>query len=143
MASRDAIVVKGTLGLLAEEGMKGDLADMGPAEQADPFQEDIAVHEAESLPYGGDWKGREGLRNLMDTIGSITELAPTDIEVFDAGDGIVITRQTANFTSKSTGATLSVPMVEIYTMVDGKIQDIDVYYKDTKAMVDLFSAASD
>jgi len=136
------MIVKANLGLLAEEGMKGDLADMGPAEQADPFQNDIAIHEAESLPYGGDWKGREGLRKLMDTIGSITELTPTDIEVFDAGDGIVISRQTTNFTSKSTGTTLSIPMVEIYTMVDGKIQDIDVYYKDTKAMVDFFFAAS-
>ncbi|PWI06642.1 hypothetical protein DIZ27_32215 [Streptomyces sp. NWU339] len=143
MSSKDADIIKANLGLLADEGMKGELADMGPTERPDMFQEDIVVREAGSLPYGGDWNGKEGLRLLMDTIGSITELSPSDIEVFDGGNGYVLSRQTANFTLKSTGATLSVPMVEVYRLVDGKITEIDVYYKDTKAMVDFFSTASE
>jgi hypothetical protein len=140
MDSRDAVIVKGVLGLASEDHIKGELADRGTAEQSEPFDEGIVIREAGSLPYGGDWTGKEGLRELMDTIGSVAQLSVSDVEVFDAGGGFVITRQTANFTVESTGATLRVPMVEVYELRDGKIVVIDVYYKDTQAMNELFAA---
>jgi hypothetical protein len=140
--TRDAAIVKGVLGLASEEHITGDLADRGTAEQPDPFDEQIVIREAGSLPYGGDWTGTAGLRSLMDTIASTAKLSVSDVEVFDAGGGYVITRQTANFTVDSTGATLSVPMVEVYELRDGKITVIDVYYKDTQAMNELFAIAA-
>ena len=77
----------------------------------------------------------------MERIASVANLSvsPTGVELFDVGDGHVITRQTAVFSAPGTGETLSMPMVEVYKLVNGKIVDIDVYYKDTKAMVDFFS----
>ena len=141
MESRDAAIIRGTLGL-ASEGITGDIADMGTAEEADPFDEGIVIHEAASLPYGGDWTGKDGLRALMDRIASVANLSvsPAGVELFDVGHGHVITRQTALLSSPGTGETLPVQMVEVYKLVNGKITDIDVYYKDTKAMSDFFGS---
>ena len=130
MESRDAAIIRGTLGL-ASEGITGDIADMGTAEEADPFDEGIVIHEAASLPYGGDWTGKAA------------EGGSAGVELFDVGDGHVITRQTALLSAPGTGETLPVQMVEVYKLVNGKIADIDVYYKDTKAMSDFFGSASD
>jgi ketosteroid isomerase-like protein len=129
-------MIRAMLGHSAEDGIDGELADMNEADVQDPFHPDIVIREAASLPYGGDWKGVDGLRDLMTTMRSLTKLSPIDVEVFDAGDDHVITRQTALMEDERTGASLRVPMVEVYRMVDGKIAEIDVFYKDTKAMVD-------
>ena len=141
MESRDAAIIRGTLGL-ASEGISGDIAEMGTAEAADPFDEEIVIHEAASLPYGGDWTGKAGLRGLMERIASVANLSvsPANVDLFDVGDGQVITRQTAVFTAPGTGETLAMPMVEVYKLENGKITDIDVYYKDTKALVDFLSS---
>ena len=142
MSARDAAMIRAMLGHSATDGIDGDLADMQEVDVADPFHPDIVVKEAAGLPYGGDWKGVEGLRDLMTKIRSLTKLSPIDVEVFDAGDDHVITRQTALMEDEASGATLRVPMVEVYRMVDGKIAEIDVFYKDTKAMVDFFGQSS-
>lgn len=92
MTTREVAIIRGTLGL-ANDGISGDLADLGVAETTDPFAEDIVIREAAGLPYGGDWKGKDGLRDLMTKIGSLAKLTP-----------------------------------------------MDVYYKDTKAMVDFFDS---
>ncbi len=139
MGSKEATIIRGILGL-ADDGIKGELADMGVAGQTDPFDEKIVIREAAELPYGGDWTGKEGLRDLMTRIASLAKLTPIDVEVFDAGDGCVITRQTAKLTHEASGDELSIPMVEVYKLVDEKIVEIDVYYKDTKAMVDFFTS---
>ncbi len=138
MSARDAAMIKAMLGHSAADGIDGDLADMQEADVQNPFHPDIVVKEAAGLPYGGDWKGVEGLRELMTKMRSLTKLSPIDVEVFDGGDDYVITRQTALMEDQESGATLRVPMVEVYRMVDGKIAEIDVFYKDTKAMVDFF-----
>ena len=138
MSARDAAMIKAMLGHSAAEGIDGDLADMQEVDVQDPFHPDIVVREAAGLPYGGDWNGIDGLRDLMTKMRSLTKLSPIEVEVFDAGDDYVITRQTALMEDEGSGATLRVPMVEVYRMVEGKIAEIDVFYKDTKAMVDFF-----
>lgn len=137
MSSHAASVVRGVLGL-ADSGINGDLTDRSVPGQADPFHDDIIIREATELPYGGEWKGKEGLRALMTKIDSVATLTPIDVEVFDLGEDRVITRQIAKISREGTDRELLIPMVEIYHMEDGKIREIDVYYKDTKAMVDFF-----
>ncbi|MCZ4588762.1 MULTISPECIES: nuclear transport factor 2 family protein [Rhodococcus] len=135
MASRAAQIVRGTLGL-ADEGINGDLTDASVEGQADPFHENIVVREAAELPYGGEWKGKEGLRALMTKIQSLANLTVSDIDIFDVDEQNVITRQTATFKRDGADGTLTIPMVEVYRFENDQIVEIDVYYKDTKAMVD-------
>jgi hypothetical protein len=139
MTAREAAIVRGTLGL-ADNGVTGDLVDTGSQSTADPFADDIVVREAAELPYGGEWKGKEGLHDLMTKIGSLAHLTLADVQVFDAGDGWVVARQSARFLDECSADELVIFMVEVYKLANDKIVEIDVYYKDTKAMVDFFTA---
>ncbi|MBH0118365.1 nuclear transport factor 2 family protein [Rhodococcus sp. CX] len=139
--SRRGTGVGSVLGL-ADGGINGEIADKGVTGQSDPFHEEIIIREAAELPYGGEWKGKEGLRALMTKINSLVTLRPVDVEVFDLGENHVITRQVAKMTRGGVDRELEVPMVEIYHLEDGKIREIDVFYKDTKAMVDFMMQRS-
>lgn len=139
MNTRAGNIIRGTLGLATEEGIKGELTDASVEGQADPFHEGIVVREAPELPYGGDWKGKEGLRALMTKINSLATLTVSDIDIFEVDEENVITRQTATFSREGSEKTLTIPMVEVYRLDDGQITEIDVYYKDTKAMVDFLA----
>jgi len=55
----------------------------------------------------------------------------------DAGDVVVGTLD-LTFTSRATGASVRTNVVEIYTVVDGLIRHIDVYYKDPVLMARAF-----
>lgn len=139
MTTRAGNIIRGTLGLATEEGIKGDLTDASVEGQADPFHEDIVVLEAAELPYGGEWKGKEGLRALMTKIDSLATLTVSNIDVFEVDEENVITRQTATLSRVGSEKTLSISMVEVYRLDDGQIIEIDVFYKDTKAMVDFLT----
>jgi len=142
MESYAATVVRGILGI-ADSGINGSLTDKSVPGQSDPFHEDIVIREAAELPYGGEWKGKEGLRALMTKIDSLATLIPIDVEVFDVDETHVITRQVAKMSREGSDKELLVPMVEVYRLEDGKIREIDVYYKDTKAMVDFLTPELD
>ncbi|WP_244970981.1 nuclear transport factor 2 family protein [Gordonia jinghuaiqii] len=119
-----------------DDGIKGDLTDRSVEGQSDPFHPDIVVREADELPYGGEWKGKEGLRALMTKISSLAHLTVSDIDIFDVDENNVITRQVATFKREGADATLTLPMVEVYRFENEQIIEIDVFYKDTKAMID-------
>ncbi len=50
-------------------------------------------------------------------------------ELMDAGDKVVL-YMLVRLTSRRTGNSLDIPVVEIFAFRDGKITDDDVYYKD-------------
>ncbi len=97
--------------------------------------EDLVVHEAASLPYGGDWPGPGAFRDLLHQLG-VHGLEVLTSEIFDAGNEVVV-RFDARFTSPRSAAVIPMPIVEVYRFTDGLISDIDIFYKDTKALIDL------
>lgn len=100
---------------------------------------DTVVHEAENLPYAGDIVGVDGIRtDLLGKMSAVSDLAVTETSVAQAGDRVLV-QMTGEFTSKATGRTVAMPMIEIYTVRDGKIRDIDVFYKDTAKINVLFN----
>ena len=99
---------------------------------------DLVVHEAESLPYPGDYHGLDGFATLLKTLLRNYELKFVSATLHDAGDA-VICEMTIQLTGRATGKTTEMPMIEVYRFTDNQISDIDVYYKDTKAVVDLLS----
>jgi ketosteroid isomerase-like protein len=93
------------------------------------FHPDCLLHEAESLPYPGTYKGLEGFMELLGIMGAAFEITFDGHEIFDAGE-TVVARLQATFTSRKSGRQVSMPIVEVYKFLDGKIIDADVYYKD-------------
>lgn len=94
---------------------------------------DGVFHEAESLLWGGDWTGPEGFAALIATINGPTAMGVEACEIYDCG-AFVAMKMLISFTSRKSGRKLIAPVVELYTVVDGLIRFVDVYYQDTAAV---------
>ena len=65
----------------------------------------------------------------MQAAGSFFETEALKWEVMGAGDKAVL-HMLVRLTSRRTGESFDIPVVEIFAFRDGKITDDDVYYKD-------------
>jgi ketosteroid isomerase-like protein len=101
------------------------------------LHEDIVVHEAPSLPYAGDHRGHDGFLKLAAAFNRVWEMtSPLDLTFLDAGETAVVVLVRYDVVARATGNPLTLDHVEIYTVRDGKITDLDVYYRDTAAIVE-------
>lgn len=99
--------------------------------------EDIVVHEAPSLPYPGDHRGHEGFLKLADAFNRVWEIrSPLDLTFLDAGESRVVVLVAFDVVARATGRPLRLELAEIYTVRDGKIVDLDIYYRDTAAIIE-------
>jgi hypothetical protein len=58
------------------------------------------------------------------------------MQFFDAGDFVVV-KATGRFTSHASGQSAVTELVELFTVRDGKLIDMDIYYKDPGAVAAL------
>jgi uncharacterized protein len=59
--------------------------------------------------------------------------SPLDLTFLDAGERVVVLVR-YDVVARATGRPLTLDHVEIYTVRDGKIADLDIYYRDTAAI---------
>ena len=96
---------------------------------------EVVAHEPESLPYGGEYRGKDGFYELMTKIWATVSVEATPVGMHDAGDTIVAVYQ-GKFTSKASGGSVEMPVSEVYGFTDGLISSANIFYKDSKAFVD-------
>ncbi len=111
--------------------------DMESARSA--ISPDVTVDEAASLPFGGAYVGRDGFFGMLESLGAAYEVAVTGQELVSVADRVYLHLQ-MTFTARATGRSVSLSGVEVYRVSDGMITGIDVYYKDTHALVDMIEA---
>ena len=95
------------------------------------------IHEADELWYAGDFVGPDGFREIIETMSSRLQIEVGDYEVFDTAGEETFMKVNVTFTSPETGRRLEMPIVEIYRAKDGKLIDMDIFYKDTAAVIAL------
>jgi ketosteroid isomerase-like protein len=100
--------------------------------------DDIIVHECDSVPYPGDYHGKDGFVELLEAFMATWELdGGLEVEqILPAGEDRVLVLARANVAAKATGRPLELRIAELYTVRDGRIADIVVHYWDTHAMVE-------
>jgi ketosteroid isomerase-like protein len=99
---------------------------------------DLVVHEAASLPYAGDHRGHDGFLRLAEAFNSVWKMtSDLDLTLLDAGEEYVVGLVQYDVVSRATGVPFRLDHVEVYTVRDGRIADLDIYYKDTAAMVEI------
>jgi hypothetical protein len=103
------------------------------------LHEDLAIHEPVALPYGGEYRCPAGFREIMGRITEQFEPSVVSIKCLDSGNPVVV-RLVGRFKSRATGRSVDMDVVELHTVRDGRIVDLDVYYKDPAAIVGLGSA---
>jgi uncharacterized protein len=103
------------------------------------LHDNLVVHEAGGLPYSGDYRGPQGFVDLLATMNEYLELTPGPIVRDVLSDGTIVSRFRLTFTARDSGRTAEMSLVELYRISDGRIVELDVYYKDPSAVAALLA----
>jgi uncharacterized protein len=103
------------------------------------LHEQFVLHEAGGLPYSGDYHGPQGFRALLTAMRAELDLAPGPMVQEPVNDDTVISRFTLTFTARRSGRCVTMGLVELYRVRDGRIVELDAYYKDPSAVAALLS----
>jgi hypothetical protein len=103
------------------------------------MHDDFVCYEAGGLPYSGDYHGPDGFFELVATIFGAMELTPGSDMQFLRADDTIAARFPLTFTARATGEKVHMTFVEVYTVRDGLITELDVYYKDPSAVTALLA----
>jgi ketosteroid isomerase-like protein len=95
--------------------------------------------EPAGLPYGGEYRGFGGMRDLLRAVNRFVTPMPKSVRLHDLGDRVLVEIE-AVLRHVGTGATLDAKIMEFYSVADGKLTGLDVFYQDTKAVHDFVEA---
>ncbi len=103
--------------------------DFGPMEAT--LHPEIVLYQANSLPYGGEWRGRDGIRGWLQAM----DHAWNSVEVRDAriveADGMVVVTASFVARARASGATVAMPICELIRFRDSLPIEWRVFYLDT------------
>lgn len=106
------------------------------------LHEDVVMHQAASLPYGGEWRGPAGIAAWMKAMNDVwSKLEHRDVRIFDAGQNTVFTRARAIVTLRANGETVEFPILHQVTIRDDKVITAEPFYWDTAALLKVLSNA--
>jgi uncharacterized protein YciI/ketosteroid isomerase-like protein len=104
------------------------------------YDDNVAIHEAASLPYGGDYRGREGaLRHGHGFRAAWKRFQPHDTRgldpliIADCDYAAVLWRH--RLENAETGERLDLPAVSVYRMENAKVADSRMFHFDTAALL--------
>ncbi len=106
------------------------------------FSPSCVVREAPGLPFGGDYVGHEGLSTLFSTLGDAFDIVPTLLDVYEVSDSLVISNTSMRMTSRQTGESVDMPVLEMFTVRDGLIVEAVPFYWDTEKVATMAAQAS-
>lgn len=100
---------------------------------------DILVHEAESLPYGGTYRGPAGVDRLARLIYSTWEDMDTQLIEITAGGDYAVALMHFSAKGKKTGKSFSFPIAEAWRFnAEGKAIEWCPFYFDTKKCSEVY-----
>ena len=106
------------------------------------LQDDFVLHAAAGVPYSGDYFGADEFFGLLATMNELLELTPSPDMKFLADADKVVLSYRLTFTARSSGASIDMPMAEVLSFRDGRIAELDVFYKDPAAVAALLERDS-
>lgn len=100
------------------------------------FADDGVLIEAESLPYGGTFRGKAAIKAALEAVFPYYSSFSFEPEVLTANGPWVIAYGTFSATSAQTSKSITFRLAEVSKVEDGKITLIHPIYSDTKAVLD-------
>ena len=102
--------------------------------------EDVIFNESTDLPYGGEYRGVEGLNELMGRIAERAELSVAKVDFLTETENAapVVMHVVARFVSKVTGVVVFADIIEMVYVRDGRIAKMDIYCKNPSAIAALW-----
>jgi uncharacterized protein len=103
------------------------------------LHDDFLVHEAGGLPYSGEYRGPQAFFDLLGKMTEAMELTLGQSVQYLLADNTAALRSRLTFTARASGESVEMELIEIYTVHDELITELDVYYKDPSAVAALFA----
>ncbi|KOV82493.1 nuclear transport factor 2 family protein [Nocardia sp. NRRL S-836] len=98
------------------------------------FAPDVVLHQAEALPYGGVWRGHEGVEQFFLAMSGTWDTFDMVEQTFlnDTSPLVVLTHVHAR--ARATGRELDFPILQTITVENGRITEVHPFYWDTAAI---------
>ncbi len=109
------------------------LGGRAPMEHANFWAPDAVVSVPKCLPYGGDYT----MDRIMDygmAVMSNWDVKPAPPSLYASGNKVFLVGRWTG-TAKKTGKAVDMPLLEIFTVRDGKIIHDEFFFEDTSALI--------
>ena len=108
----------------------GDFAVLAPY-----FAADVVLCQATALPYGGVWRGHEGMRAFFAAMAATwSEFEMLDQQFLATGETAVV-RTRVRARARASRREVSFPILQTLRIADGRIAEVWPFYWDTAAIV--------
>lgn len=143
---RTDLVHYGAEGSMSEENVAAVRRLFAAVERRDltgvlaAYAPDVVIREAESLPYGGTYQGRDGAERHAYAYEAAWAplqepgVRTLDYEVLDAGEHVIV-RWRQRGCSPDGHRAIDLPAVSVYRMQDGLVAESIMFQHDTAAVV--------
>lgn len=95
------------------------------------FATDVVLHQAESLPYGGTWRGHDGMERFFAAMSQAWEEFEMVEQEFLSTSGTAVVLTQVHARARATGRELDFPILQTIGVVDGRIAEVRPFYWDT------------
>lgn len=96
--------------------------------------DDFSILEAESLPYAGEYKGKDALQKLYTVVFNYWEDASLHTDDICISENNAVVLLSIHATSRHSGERLEMPLAEVLHVRGDKFCGIKPYYFDTAAI---------
>jgi ketosteroid isomerase-like protein len=98
------------------------------------LHDEFVAHAAGDVPYSGDYRGSAGFLELVTNMSDVLEVVPSSEMQFLADGDKVVLHYRLTFTGRASGESAEMTMAEVFTLRDGLIAELDVFYKNPSAV---------
>ncbi|MEM6430941.1 MAG: nuclear transport factor 2 family protein [Deinococcota bacterium] len=99
------------------------------------LDDDFTLHQAPSLPYGGEYQGVDGIKTFFQLFFDVWErFSSQRVRYVDVDNHSVLALSQISATT-TTGVDLDMPMAQVFHVKDGKLLEARPFYWDTAAIV--------
>ena len=88
------------------------------------LHDEFVLHEAECLPFGGEWRGKDALQRCAAAMYGTWAEAKVDIHDITGGDTWAVVVLTLTMTPKDGGETFQQTVCEAGSFEDGLLKDL-------------------
>ncbi|ATL30598.1 nuclear transport factor 2 family protein [Streptomyces formicae] len=95
------------------------------------FAPDVVLHQAPALPYGGTWRGHDGMARFFLAMSAAWDSFDLVDQRFLATGGTAVVHTRVRARARASGRVLEFPILQTLTVREGRIAEVWPFYWDT------------
>ncbi len=104
------------------------------------YAPDVVLYQADSLPYGGVWRGHDGLERFFLAMSRTWDTFEMVEQEFLTSTSPLVVLTHVRARARDTGREIHFPIVQTITVEDGRITEVRPFYWDTAAVANACSS---